>query len=209
MGEHVKNFLHGEKSSHLSEISLRWREISAGWDESILIKTICFYAPFCRDLTQVRRLTRVGRFFSYKQLLSSGFIEWSCVEVITATLRRHEGDSFGQVKNSEIAETTEITEIAVEQGNYKFCQEKKRKTNTKANLIKFEKKTCKIKIFRDFRVFVLCPTAEYENSQITKMLQKRRNQFVIFNPLSHCFKETIGFNVKTSRAASRLIMWCN
>ena len=86
---------------------------------------------------------------------------------------------------------------------------KKRKTNTKANLIKFEKKTCKIKIFRDFRVFVLCPTAEYENSQITKMLQKRRNQFVIFNPLSYCFKETIGFNVKTSRAASRLIMWCN
>ena len=29
---------------------------------------------------------------------------------------------FGQVENSEIAETTEITEIAVEQRNYKFWQ---------------------------------------------------------------------------------------
>ena len=28
----------------------------------------------------------------------------------------------GQVENSEIAETMKIREIAVEQGNYKFCQ---------------------------------------------------------------------------------------
>ena len=27
----------------------------------------------------------------------------------------------GQVENSEIKETTEITEIAAVQGNYKFC----------------------------------------------------------------------------------------
>ena len=37
-------------------------------------------------------------------------------------------------------------------------------------------------------------------------------QFVIFKPLSHCFEETIGFDVKASfasRPVSRLISWYN
>ena len=37
-------------------------------------------------------------------------------------------------------------------------------------------------------------------------------QFVIFKPLSYCFKQTIGFDVKASFASgplSRLIRWCN
>ena len=36
------------------------------------------------------------------------------------------------------------------------------------------------------------------------------NQFVIFEPISYCFKETMGFNIKTSsrsRPVSRLIRW--
>ena len=33
----------------------------------------------------------------------------------------------------------------------------------------------KIKIFRDFRVFVLSPTPKNENSEITEILQKRYN----------------------------------
>ena len=33
----------------------------------------------------------------------------------------------------------------------------------------------KIKIFRDFRVFVLSPTPKNENSEITEILQKRQN----------------------------------
>ena len=38
------------------------------------------------------------------------------------------------------------------------------------------------------------------------------NQFVIFEPLSYCFKETIEFDVKasfSSRPVSRLIRWHN
>ena len=37
-------------------------------------------------------------------------------------------------------------------------------------------------------------------------------QFVIFKPLSYCFKETVGFDAKASfgnRPLSRLIRWCN
>ena len=33
----------------------------------------------------------------------------------------------------------------------------------------------KIKIFRDFRVFVLSPISENENSEITEILQKDQN----------------------------------
>ena len=39
-----------------------------------------------------------------------------------------------------------------------------------------------------------------------------RAQFVIFKPLSYCFEETIGFDLKasfTSCPLSRLIRWCN
>ena len=32
-----------------------------------------------------------------------------------------------------------------------------------------------MKIFRDFRVFVLNPIPKYENSEITELLQKGRN----------------------------------
>ena len=38
------------------------------------------------------------------------------------------------------------------------------------------------------------------------------HQFVIFKPLSYCFQETIGFDVKASfasRPVSRLISWYN
>ena len=43
-------------------------------------------------------------------------------------------------------------------------------------------------------------------------LWKPSKQFVIFKPLSYCFEETIGFDVKASfasRPVSRLIRWCN
>ena len=41
---------------------------------------------------------------------------------------------------------------------------------------------------------------------------QKKYQFVIFNPLSYCFKEIIGFDVKASfanRPVSRLIRWYN
>ena len=52
------------------------------------------------------------------------------------------------------------------------------------------------------------PTYE---SWSTRVNSKVYNQFVIFNPLSYCFKET-GFDVKASFEScplSRLIRWCN
>ena len=47
----------------------------------------------------------------------------------------------------EIAEAKEVTETAVKHGNYKFWQLKYWKTNTKVNLINFEKKKLKNKDF--------------------------------------------------------------
>ena len=41
--------------------------------------------------------------------------------------------------------------------------------------IAWEEKTKKIKILRDFRVFVLSPTPKNENSEITEILQKLYN----------------------------------
>ena len=44
------------------------------------------------------------------------------------------------------------------------------------------------------------------------MYLKSLNQFVIFKPLNHCFKETVEFDVKASfesRPLSRLIRWYN
>ena len=41
--------------------------------------------------------------------------------------------------------------------------------------ITWEEKTKKIKIFRDFRVFVLSPIPKTENSEITEILQKGYN----------------------------------
>ena len=42
----------------------------------------------------------------------------------------------------------------------------------------WEEKTKKVKIFRDSRVFVLSPIPKNENSEITKILQKRHNNDV-------------------------------
>ena len=45
-----------------------------------------------------------------------------------------------------------------------------------------------------------------------KVRVRVRIQFVIFKPLSYCFEETIGFDVKASfasRPLSRLISWYN
>ena len=64
----------------------------------------------------------------------------------------------GQVENSEITETTEITEKAVKQ-----LQNKEVNTRKPFDTA-WEEKTKKIKIFRDFRGFVLRPILKNENS---------------------------------------------
>ena len=46
------------------------------------------------------------------------------------------------------------------------------------------------------------------STNMTALLSVRRKQFVIFKPLSYCFEETIGFDVKASfasRPVSRLL----
>ena len=45
--------------------------------------------------------------------------------------------------------------------------------------IAWEEKTKKIKILRDFRVFVLSPTPKNENSEITEILQKLYNTEIV------------------------------
>ena len=49
------------------------------------------------------------------------------------------------------------------------------KTSREANLIKFEKKNCKIKTFRDFQVFILSAIRKNENSEITEIHEKTQN----------------------------------
>ena len=65
-----KNYLHGEESSHLSEISpvSRWDQTWVGSHVKDLLLHSEIPTPFCRDLNQVRRLICVGWFFSYKQV---------------------------------------------------------------------------------------------------------------------------------------------
>ena len=77
---------------------------------------------------------------------------------------------MGQVENSE------ITEKAVKQSNCIVCHNKIKKKNTQNPFdIVWEEKTKKIKIFRDFRIFVLSPIPENENSEITEIPQKDHN----------------------------------
>ena len=48
----------------------------------------------------------------------------------------------------------------------------------------------------------------YDTYKDLYLSEKERERFVIFNPLSHCLKGTIGFDVKASfasRPVSRLI----
>ena len=52
---------------------LRWGEISARCNESRFTFTK-WNIRFCKDLTRVRRLTWVGWFYSYKQLLKLGSV---------------------------------------------------------------------------------------------------------------------------------------
>ena len=61
--------------------------------------------------------------------------------VLLVIFKEKEASFNGQVENSEIAETTEITEIAVVQKNYKFCQQKIKKDKHKSEFDKvWEKK---------------------------------------------------------------------
>ena len=54
-----------------------------------------------------------------------------------------------------------------------------KKEKQKSKFDKFwEKKNCKLKIFRDFRVFVLRPIPKNENSEIFEILQKRHNTVI-------------------------------
>ena len=85
------------------------------------------------------------------------------------------GENCGQVENSEIMETTEITENAVKQSNCIVYHHKIKKYTKPIWYIACEEKTTKIKIFCDFLVFVLSPIPENKNSEITGILQKDYN----------------------------------
>ena len=85
------------------------------------------------------------------------------------------GENCGQVENSEIMETTEITENAVKQSNCIVYHHKIKKYTKPIWYIACEEKTTKVKIFCDFLVFVLSPIPENKNSEITGILQKGYN----------------------------------
>ena len=93
--------------------------------------------------------------------------------------RSHSNDKLlekiGQVENSEITETTEITEKAVRQSTA-FLPLQSKQINTQNPFdMAWEEKTKKTKIFRDFRVFVFSPIPKNENSEITEILKKVHN----------------------------------
>ena len=65
---------------------------------------------------------------------------------------------IGQVENLQITETTEIMEKAVKPKQLHCLPAQNREINTQNPFdIAWEEKTKKIKILRDFRVFVLSP----------------------------------------------------
>ena len=67
-------------------------------------------------------------------------------------------------------------------------------------------------MYPDCHYFLILNISSLLVAKIMRISQFSFNQFVISKPLSYCFKETIGFNVKASfasRPLSRLIRWYN
>ena len=79
----------------------------------------------------------------------------------------------------------------------------------------FEKKNADFRGFRVFNFALYLKSKTWKTRKIFvyfKFLSFRLYQFVIFKPLSYCFEEAIGFDVKASfasRPESRLIRWYN
>ena len=61
-------------------------------------------------------------FYNTIQELTNQFFVTPVIFPKCSCNRKISTDILGQVENSEMPETMEITEIAVEQGNYKFWQ---------------------------------------------------------------------------------------